>query len=165
MSTDAYGRRYVEQRKVTEELWGPLIPRFMKGKPTDEQEAAREMFLACLLLSGTDEKRFKSVIKELEHDHLKNQESYPKTVDEMITFLRNRNESGGRNKSADKTEDLGSSFAQTSNDIVRKGKCNICHEKGHYARECPKKSGGSPSYSQTETADRHEDATVRWYQK
>ena len=82
-SLDGYRRRFEAQQKELERLWGQLIPNNMKGKKTEDQEAARNKFLACLFLGGTDRGRYKNTMDDLHNDFVSGKGdnvSYPDNV-------------------------------------------------------------------------------------
>ena len=81
-SLASYYRRWSATLEVTEGQWGTLAPRRV---PTGDQEAdARNKFLACIYLDGTDKVRFGKVIEELNNLHLMGTGKHPSTtVEEM----------------------------------------------------------------------------------
>jgi hypothetical protein len=96
-----YCRRFLEQLEMTEETWGPLIPGKMNGKTKDEQEEARERYLACVLLGGTDPVRYRSTMNDLCNDFLHGDVHYPKTMTKMVGYLANRKGKGNPTKRND----------------------------------------------------------------
>ena len=153
-SLASYGRRFEEQQEQLEQLWGPLTPSNMKGKKTEEQEAARNKFLACLFLGGCDRGRFEKTIDDLNNDFVAEKDSYPKDVESMQQLLENRRGGGGRNKQADALMDglRATSFVQQ--DFHRNKKCFHCGKKGHIARDCPEKARNQ---ARTDENDSHSD--------
>jgi hypothetical protein len=85
-----YCKRFIEQLDMTEETWGRLIPAKANGKTKDEQEEARERYLACVLLGGTDSTKYRSTIDDLCNDFLHGDVHYPKTLSSMVAYLANR---------------------------------------------------------------------------
>ena len=71
-----YYNRFIELLDVTESIWGPLTPATMKGKPSGDQDKARNKFLACLFLSGASGQH-ESAITDLNNDFIQgNQDAY-----------------------------------------------------------------------------------------
>ena len=93
-STGDYHDRFLAQLKVTESIWGPLIPSTTKGKPTAQQDAARNAYLARLFLRGLNRKRFNRDIEELGNDYVSGNDNYPKDVASALSWITNR--SNGR---------------------------------------------------------------------
>jgi hypothetical protein len=55
-SLNAYGKRFIAQLEVTEDVWGgKLVPMKLKGKATALQTEGRNKLLACLFLAGVDQ--------------------------------------------------------------------------------------------------------------
>jgi hypothetical protein len=136
-----FGKRFVAQLKVTEEVWGKMIPYKMKGKPTEEQENARSKYLACVFLAGVDSNRYKKVVDDLNNDFLVGKVSYPKDIAGMINLLNNSRGTGDENKyiqAALDGSDDGTSFGQT--ETPQRGiKCFYCKKRGHISRFCYKR--------------------------
>ena len=89
-STGDFHDRFNAQLKVTESIWGPLIPSVMKGKPTGQQDEAREAYIARLFLRGLNRKRFNKDIEELGNDYVSGNDNYPKDVASALSWITNR---------------------------------------------------------------------------
>jgi Zinc knuckle len=141
-SLASYSRRFLAQQEVTEDMWGKLIPNKMKGKATDEQNKARDKYLACVFLAGVDRMKYKSAIDELNNDFLSGHVNYPDDVTGALALLSNRRGGGASNKKFDAIRDgIGEvSFVQKSVRYRQKVKCFRCGKMGHIARECGKSS-------------------------
>ena len=50
---------------------------------------ARAEYLSCLLLSGADNLRYKSLKEDLSNDYLKGKDAYPKTYEATLKLLNN----------------------------------------------------------------------------
>jgi hypothetical protein len=140
-SIHEFAKRFLAQLKATEHAWGALVPRNMKGKPTADQDGARDKFLACLFLAGVNRKLFKDVIDELHNDFITGVLSYPEDLTTMVTLLNNRR--GGTGKKSQAIENVQDgrvelNFAQGS-ETMWNGKCFYCKEKGHTKAKCPKR--------------------------
>jgi len=92
----AYPKCFMEQLQVTEAMWGSMIPAKMKGKPTDNQNKARDKFLACSFLAGA-EKHHKSATTDLNNDYIGgNLAAYPTDVVSALQHLVNRRDDTSR---------------------------------------------------------------------
>jgi hypothetical protein len=87
--TDQYMRRFNEQVEATEAVWGPLIPMHMKGKPKEDQEAARQQFLAITFLSSLTHRKSKDYLQHLNNDFVNGKDHYPKDIHSAMTALTN----------------------------------------------------------------------------
>ena len=130
-----FGKRFLAQYEVTQEVWGELIPHKMKGKKTEEQETAGKRFLACLFLAGVDRDRYKTAINDLNNDFVQGTVSYPDDVPAMLALLSNRREEG---KSFQKYHEMRDGVGlETSFVQVDRRRCYVCKKRGHIARVCP----------------------------
>ena len=131
----SFSTRFLDQQKVTEEVWGDLIPHKFRKKDTAEQIKARDQFLACLFLAGTDRKKYKTVIDELNDDFVKGNLSYPTDVPSMMALLSNHR---GGNTSDRQRDDLVDGVVTTS--FAQRGStpfiCCCCGGKGHGPKKC-----------------------------
>jgi hypothetical protein len=133
-SLTGFSKRFLEQQEVLEELWGDLTPTKLKRQDTAVQIRARDKFLACVFLAGTDRKKYKTVIDELNDDFVKGTVAYPSDVPNMMALLSNHR---GGNTSDRKRDDMvdgvvGTSFVQRKTPII----CYCCGGKGHGPRKC-----------------------------
>jgi len=150
-SLSNFAKRFLAQAEVTEDVWGKLIPNKMKGKPTADQEEARNKFLACIFLAGVDKSRYGGAIDDLNNEFVLRSVRYPGDVPSMMALLSNRRGDRGGNKYVDAMrdgtgdvytgsfaqyeEEMRMSFAQHKEDKC----CYCCGEKDHIATFCPKR--------------------------
>jgi len=144
-SLSAFAKRFLAQLEVTEDVWGMLIPHKMKGKPTADQEAARNKYLACVFLAGVDKSKYGNAVDDLNNDFLLGAISYPEDVPSMMTLLSNRRGDHGGNKYVDalKDGDDDSSIGSLASFLQREKKdkvCYCCGERGHTSPNCPQRS-------------------------
>jgi hypothetical protein len=129
-----FSKRFLAQLKVTEDVWGPLIPAKMKGKALDVQEKARNKYLACVFLAGVDKIRYEKAVNELNNDFLLGAVSYPDDIAGMMSLLSNRQDGDSKKKQGVHDDvTLVTNFLQES--IV----CYCCGKKGHSSFNCPMK--------------------------
>jgi hypothetical protein len=135
--TTEYSYRFLAQLEVTEQVWGALVSMNMKGKPTNEQDKAREKFLACAFLAGVDKSRYKTVIDELNNDFVLGNDNYPGDVAGMLSRLTNRRGGTSSTRRMEAMQDgevltnFGQGVSWHANAI-----CHRCGTKGHIARNC-----------------------------
>ena len=129
-----FSKRFIAQREVTQEIWGPLTPSCMKGKLIEKQLEATECFMACLFLAAVDREKYKTAINDLNNDFVQGTMNYPKDVPAMMALLNNRREDSGMNRKLNEVRD-GYHFTQV-NDTR---KCHVCGKIGHIARKCPER--------------------------
>jgi hypothetical protein len=109
-----------------------MIPHKMKGRLTEEQDKARNKFLACVFLAGVNKGRYEKAMNELNNDFLLGAVSYPEDVPAMISFLSNRQEQGKYQPQPDRDTDTEvPSFVQETKI------CYCCGKKGHTSFTCP----------------------------
>lgn len=153
-----FSKRFLAQREVTEDVWGKLIPQKMKGKRAEEQDEARDRFLACVFLAGVDRDRYKQAINDLNNDFVQGTKNYPKDVPAMMALLNNRREISGGNRKIEEIQDGYdlTSFAQTED----RRTCYRCGKKGHIAPKCPeKKKRGENEDDDSSRGSRHTSRT------
>jgi hypothetical protein len=133
-SLTSFSQRFLEQQEVLEDIWGDLIPTKLKKKDTAEQIRARNKFLACVFLAGTDRKKYKAVIDELNDDFVKGTVAYPSDVPGMIALLSNHRGCGTSDRQRDDLADgvVTTSFAQRKTPFI----CHCCGKAGHAAYKC-----------------------------
>jgi len=143
-SLNEFAKRFLSQLDVTEDVWGRLIPMKMKGKPKDEQDRARNKYLACVFLAGVDRSRHGKAVEALNNDYLLGNISYPEDVPGMLTLLSNRRDGNSDSKYEEAQKD----GALTMMSFVQKGKqvvCYCCGNKGHTSKNCTKNQQIPPS--------------------
>jgi hypothetical protein len=137
-SIEKYGQRFIEQTKVTESMWGLIIPWKTNGMDAKEQETAGKKFKACVFLAGVDRRKYRTVIDDLNNDFVKGNMSYPEDVSGMVTLLANRRGETTSRREEDDIKD-GVNMNQMSSRKSKNVKCFKCKKRGHYASECPEK--------------------------
>jgi len=145
-SLNNFCKRFLGQLDVTEDVWGKLIPNNMKGKKAEEQEKARNKYLACVFLAAVDRDKYKKAVDDLNNDFLLGNTNYPEDVPGMMTLLTNRR-GGGKSRQIDAIRDgIGrASFAQRQQGSSQRETriCYNCNERGHIARDCPARDGNN----------------------
>jgi hypothetical protein len=86
---DDFMKRFLEQTAATEAVWGKLIPHNMKGKPTADQDAARDQFLATSFLHSLTQGKSGDYRKALNNDFVNGKDHYPKDIPSVLTALSN----------------------------------------------------------------------------
>jgi hypothetical protein len=99
--------------------------------------AARDDFLAMMLLSGANNNRYWKLREDLANDYTKGRDNYLSTVDDMLRLLNNYKLPNQRMQPA------GTSIGDNEDRLafVQQGgtiKCWHCDEKGHTKATCPK---------------------------
>jgi hypothetical protein len=89
-----FSKRFLAQLEVTEDVWGPLIPAKMKGKP----EKARNKYLACVFLAGVDKTRYEKAVNKLNNDFILGAVSCPDDIPGMMSLLSNRQDDDSEKK-------------------------------------------------------------------
>ena len=114
----------------------------MKGK-------AFEQWMAYLLIRGSDQAKYGSLLKGFVSQFSLENDQYPKTIATAIDVLSNhkidpkfyenrRNRGGGRQNSAPpSTENNGDQSTATS--FAQQMTCYCCGQSGHGSRDCPKR--------------------------
>jgi hypothetical protein len=103
----------------------------------DAKAAAREDFLAMMLLSGANNNRFWKLREDLANDYTKGRDNYPSTVDGMLRLLNNYKlpkQRDPQNTETDGGHEDRLAFVQQGSGL----KCWHCDEKGHTKSTCPK---------------------------
>ena len=98
-----FWNRWDGQRKVTEAIYGPLIPSIMKGKATEQQERARDAFLSRLFLGSLNRYRYGSDLDELQNDFVNGANNYPKDPASALSWITNRKQNGNGNNNGGKS--------------------------------------------------------------
>ena len=132
-SLSAFAKRFIEQTKMTEKVWGDLIPRKLEGQPTEKQDEGRDKYLACVFLAGVHNKRYQTAVDDLNNAYIHHQKDYPEDLAGMMNYLANHQSAqrhATRNKN--KNPDIAVSFQQGEM------KCFKCGDPGHIRPDCPK---------------------------
>mmetsp|Transcript_27987 Transcript_27987/g.65074 ORF Transcript_27987/g.65074 Transcript_27987/m.65074 type:complete len:363 (-) Transcript_27987:30-1118(-) len=125
-----FHQRFIEQRKVTENIWGKMIPGKMKGKSTNDQNEAREKYLACLFLAGVRKAQYQTTINEMNNAYLLGNVTFPSDTNVALKLLNNRHDHGTTEPKKEVSSE-GASFLQHEPTFY------ACGETGHIARDCP----------------------------
>lgn len=119
---------------------------FTVSSATDDQrsaaaQVASDKFLAALMLSGANLKRFDSLKKELSNSFAMGVDNYPTTLEEVLDLLNSYKPIASSRPTAapaatrpsDAIEEQ-AMFAQGDTPV-----CNDCNEPGHVQRHCPRR--------------------------
>jgi hypothetical protein len=130
-----------------EARFGPFVPsKLAKGA---DAEVEKKRFQACMFLASLNINRYGSIVDELNNDFLAGNNKYPETIEDVVSRLSYRMNSGAARKkqSAEAASDsegsagVESSFVQTGKKKTKnKVTCYRCGERGHYADACPNES-------------------------
>ena len=96
------------KQKCSDLGFGPAPDPLEIKKATVE---VKKEYLTCLFISGADNTRYKQLKNELENNHLKGKDSYPKTYDEEMKMMENYKPFGKRMQQP-MTNEGGVAFAQ-----------------------------------------------------
>jgi Zinc knuckle len=148
-------QRFTETVDRTERMYGTIVPSVMvdgdksSAKIDDKRKKAREKMIVILFMDGAN-KGFKPLMRDLENDYVLGTNKYPATLAEALQVLMVYSEQPVykaimkklKKRQSVETEE-GSpdiSFVQMKKiDMIKKGLCFRCGEKGHKASECEKK--------------------------
>lgn len=101
----------------------------------EEKSEARERYLACAFLFGSDRNRYGRLLEDIENDYTQGRDNYPKTVTAAYNLIVYWKQYSGRGShTTNNADDQGIAFSKnTSKAHVT---CYRCQKKGHYAGEC-----------------------------
>jgi hypothetical protein len=104
--------------------------------------AAREEYLACAFLLGSDRKRYEKLVEDLENDYIQKIDKYPKTMVEAYSLLihwkqdpKNLMRVLGMVSDGVAFANVGTDQHGTANEHPHIT-CYNCQEQGHYASVC-----------------------------
>jgi hypothetical protein len=120
-----HATQWKELLKSVTARWGDFGPTKLATLETASEEQSK--FQACLFLCLLDRSRFDHVVRDLNNDFLLTQQGYPKSIDDMVTYIdgrmdhkhksRKNNKPGTPNKPPVDGENEGTratSFSQTA---------------------------------------------------
>eukprot|EP00804_Cyclotella_cryptica_P009344 CCRYP_009005-RD/>CCRYP_009005-RD protein AED:0.36 eAED:0.36 QI:20/0.12/0.11/1/0/0/9/0/1019 len=102
-------------------------------------------YLGCLFIRNADDARYKGLKYTLDNANLFGNDDYPKSIEDALRQLNNHKSTGvsnWRRRDGMVVQDAaGVAFGQTGERQRDKSndKCYHCLEKGHHAKECPKR--------------------------
>jgi hypothetical protein len=120
------------------------------GQKIAAEKECREEYLATALLLSSDRKRFGKLVEDIENDHIRGIDKYPKTIVDAYSLLVHWKQDpknlirilGGVNNDR-------AAFANVGDDNPNQNhsgralqdksgiECYHCHDFGHYLNECP----------------------------
>jgi hypothetical protein len=145
-----YYRQFDGLIEMTERTYGEISPVVVAKKdktaysanPDGTVKTEREKMLAYMFMEGAEKKIYASLMKNMRNDHALGNEKYPETVEEALQVMMLYSEGMHTKKKKDE-EKLALGYAQISaskrREMMKKGLCFKCGEKGHRAMNCPKK--------------------------
>ena len=117
----------------------------------EARKAAKEGVLAMALLCSVYRPRYGELLDDLANDYAKGDDRYPKTRADAIALITNfqptvkkQQERARAKDKAANAEDVallndGGAGGLTKEQLRAEGRCYFCGDKGHLARNCPKK--------------------------
>lgn len=130
-------------------------------------EASKQRYLALLFLSNADGYRYKKLCDNLANQYLMGSDNYPKTLEQAVKLLNNYRSGIPKYRPKGGRSDENVAFVQGGEEKKKKDKSHIecynCHEKGHYASECPSK-GTEDGVANLNINDEDDEFRVRFLQ-
>jgi len=122
---------------ITKTQWALLVPTKAAQKNNDKE--VRQKFLACIFLTGVDQKQYSRLIGKLKNQYLTGQKNYPNMVEAALTMLSHYMEEKHAHRSGQASAKT--SFVQLHKEV----QCYKCGKKGHYANKCQQDSNSNLS--------------------
>jgi hypothetical protein len=156
---------FIETVDQTERMYGKIISSVMvdndksKDKADEKQLRAKEKMTVVLFMEGASN-GFKPLIRDLENDHVLGSNKYPETLAEALQVMMVFTDQPvykaimKKMKKKQSMDDDGNpdvSFAMSKVEMIKKGLCFKCGEKGHKASEWPGNVGGENGSKKTES--------------
>jgi hypothetical protein len=148
-------QQFMETVDRTERMYETIVPSVMvdgdktSAKIDNKQKTVREKMIVILFMDGAN-KGFKLLMRDLENDYVLGTNKYPTTLAEALQVLMVYSEQPVykaimkklKKRQSVETEkgSLDILFVQMKNiDMIKKGLCFCCGERGQKASECEKK--------------------------
>jgi hypothetical protein len=153
-----YYQRFKNQVEVVEHCGGSvgrhsgLIEKALKdmsltrrnaspGQLQAAEKSAKEAYMACAFLLGSDRKRYGKLIEDLENDHVQRNDKYPKTLVEAYNLLIHWKQDPKHLMRVLGSSGDGLAFAHVGENgeppqDLSSIQCYHCQQMGHYANVC-----------------------------
>lgn len=109
---------------------------------TTAKRTARDRFLECAFILGSDKTRYGKLIKDLENNFVQGTNNYPSTLQGAYSLLVHWKQDPRNIVRLIGGQHDGVNFANVGTEGPRDPRCYSCGEFGHIARTCPNRSGG-----------------------
>ena len=110
-----HSAKYYNRLKVASDVlirqWGDFFPSTLVTNSLPK-EAVKDRLLARIFLAGADQKRFGSLLEDLNNSYIGGNDKYPKTLEDTQKLLSSYQGPKNPSKTDDSKEDRGRSFAQ-----------------------------------------------------